>query len=191
MTGERDEAFRPWLARWGLRADGSGFTTAIGNHLLPVLWRGAPAMLKICADEEERRGGVLMAWYGGDGAAKVFEREAEAILLERVTGERSLARLSSEGEDDVATSILCNDRDQPACAASRAAPEGLVPLESWFDIFAPRGEGSGRRFRGRRSGRARLCSVHRARASPFTATFTTPTSSTAANADGWRSTPRA
>jgi streptomycin 6-kinase len=90
-------------------------------------------MLKICADEEERRGGALLAWYAGDGAAKVFEREAEAILLERVTGERTFARLASEGEDDVATSILCNTAISLHAPRPVPPPEGLVPLESWLE----------------------------------------------------------
>lgn len=89
-------------------------------------------MLKLCAKDEERRGGALMEWYGGDGAAAVFAREGDAILLERVTGGRDLVRLSSEGADDLATSILCETARRLHAPRARPAPDSLVPLEFWF-----------------------------------------------------------
>src|ERR1700722_3019341 len=97
---------QPWLDRWRLTPDGAAFTTRFGSHLAPVIQGGAPAMLKVAGSEEERRGAALMAWYGGDGAARVLAHEGEAILLERATGARSLADMARGGSDDEATQIL-------------------------------------------------------------------------------------
>ena len=47
---------------------------------------GAPAILKVSHASEEIAGGALMAWWGGDGAARVLAREGDALLLERATG---------------------------------------------------------------------------------------------------------
>jgi streptomycin 6-kinase len=47
--------FKPHLDRWHLTADGAPITTH-SSHLLPVLWQGKPAMLKLANDEAERSG---------------------------------------------------------------------------------------------------------------------------------------
>ena len=65
------------IGRWGLIADGPPLQTP-GAHLLPVLWRGQRAMLKVARVPEERPGFDLMAWWNGDGAARVFARKAPA-----------------------------------------------------------------------------------------------------------------
>jgi streptomycin 6-kinase len=74
---------QPWLDRWTLTPDGEGFTTRFGSRLLPVLARGEAAMLKIAVHEDERRGGALMEWWGGVGAARVLAREGEARTMRR------------------------------------------------------------------------------------------------------------
>jgi streptomycin 6-kinase len=47
-------------------------------------------MLKVAFNQEEREGSALMAWWNGDGAARVLAHDAEALLLERAQGSRSL-----------------------------------------------------------------------------------------------------
>ena len=125
--------FQSWLTRWRLTPDGDAFTTRFGSRLAPVRTAdGAAAMLKIAGHPEEARGGLLMAWWAGDGAAKVLAHEGDAILLERLEDGRSLAAMALGGQDDEATKVLC------ACAAKlhtpRAAPPpaSLVPLDVWF-----------------------------------------------------------
>ena len=88
-------------------------------------------MLKIAHENEERRGGRLMAWWNGDGAARVLAEDEGVLLLERATGPRSLTAMARSGRDDEATRILC--------AATRrlhdhraAPPPGLVSLDDWF-----------------------------------------------------------
>jgi streptomycin 6-kinase len=63
------------LALWRLVPDGAPVVTP-GARLLPVRQEGRPAMLKIAVETEERFGGVLMAWWDGNGAARVLAMEA-------------------------------------------------------------------------------------------------------------------
>ncbi len=130
-TDPADPAF--WLARWTLEADGALLKTH-SSLLLPVRRDGVPAMLKIAHEPEERRGSRLMAWWNGDGAARVLAEEDGVLLLERATGPRSLVAMARAGgdSDDEATRILC--------AATRrlhdrraSPPSDLVPLDVWFE----------------------------------------------------------
>ena len=122
-----------WLARWNLEAAGEPLKTP-SAVLLPVQRDGMPAMLKIAHEIEERRGGRLMAWWEGNGAARVLAEDDGVLLLERATGLRSLTAMAYAGrdEDDAATRILCD-------AAGRLhghrgeRPPSLVPLDVWFE----------------------------------------------------------
>ena len=106
-----------WLDRWGLVPDGAPFLTAVAR-LLPVRRDGRPAMLKLSAAEEEPAANALMAWWDGDGAARVLARDGGAVLLERANGTGSLAAMARGGRDDAACRILC------AVAARLHAPRG-------------------------------------------------------------------
>ena len=123
------------LARWDLVPDGEPITTP-SSLLLAVRHNGVPAMLKIAREEEERRGGALMAWWDGDGAAKVLARHGEALLLERATGPRSLAAMVTDGQDEEASRILC-DVAARLHAPRPGPPPDLVPLTRWFEALAP------------------------------------------------------
>jgi streptomycin 6-kinase len=130
--------FEPWLARWGLVADGEAIRTH-ASHLLPVLQDGAPAMLKLPEVEDERRGYLPLGYWNGDGAARLLARSGngEAMLIERATGKRSLASMARSGAegDDEATSILC-DAIAGLQKPRGPAPAGLIPLDIWFkDLF--------------------------------------------------------
>ncbi|MHB8528003.1 MAG: aminoglycoside phosphotransferase family protein [Caulobacteraceae bacterium] len=131
------------MDRWRLSPEGPSFTTKLGSHLAPVLRNGVPAMLKIASGEEEERGAALMEWWGGVGAARVLERERAALLLERVTGRRSLATMALRGQDDAAMRVLC--RVAAALHEPRAGtpPSTLVPLDTWFRALAPAAERHG------------------------------------------------
>jgi streptomycin 6-kinase len=130
---DRDAAFDDHLARWNLVADGAPITTPAGM-LLPVRQKGVPAMLKIAFEEEERRGGRLMAWWQGNGAARVLAEQDGVLLLERATGPRSLAAMARSGQDDEATRILCQTTRR--LHEHRAPlPVGLVPLDRWFEVL--------------------------------------------------------
>lgn len=127
--------FEPWMQRWGLTPDGVPFDSLSGA-LLPVRREDAPAMLKLAHAEEERRGAALLAWYGGDGAVRVLEREAEALLMERAVGTLTLGEMARNGQDDTATRILCEVAEKLHEPREDDPPESLVPLPLWFRELA-------------------------------------------------------
>lgn len=132
-----NELLQPWLARWRLRLDGAPFITPYGSHLAPVLKDGVPAMLKIAVHEEERNGALLMRWYDGIGAARVLALDGDALLLERLTGLRSLAAMACAGEDDAATRILCCVAEGLHKTRSKPPPSSLVPIDVWYRQLEP------------------------------------------------------
>lgn len=93
-----------------------------------------PVMIKVARVEEEARGSALLRWWGGRGAAPVFERDAVATLMFRATGSRDLTEMVSVGRDPAATEILTrtvvmlHDRRPPKLADGVS----LVPLQQWF-----------------------------------------------------------
>lgn len=135
--------FEPWLARWGLEADGEGFATPYArNRLLPVRRGAERAMLKLSRHEEEQRAAAVMAWWGGEGAARLLGHEGEATLLERVEGDHSLASMARSGEDDAASRILCAVGERLHAERPAPRPAGLVPLRTWLRALpaaAPQG----------------------------------------------------
>lgn len=122
--------FDDYLKRWDLRPDGEPIVTPRAQ-LLPVRQNGEPAMLKVATEPEEKFGGLLMAWWNGDGAARVLAHDDDALLLERATSGRALSDLVRDGRDDEASRIAC--RAIARLHAPRAAPRpDLVPLTHWF-----------------------------------------------------------
>lgn len=145
MTGT---SFQPWLDRWRLTPDGEAFTTEYtGSWLLPVRREGMPAILKVSPSPDEITGGALMEWWAGEGAARVLAREADALLLERAMGSRSLVAMSKDGQDEAATQIICEAVEVLHAPRERALPPTLVPLDIWFRELGPMA--AGRRACGR------------------------------------------
>ena len=71
MTEAQALSLDPWLSRWCLTPDGAAFTTHHAR-LMPVRQAGRPAMLKLTAQPDEIRGGAVMVWWAGSGAAPVL-----------------------------------------------------------------------------------------------------------------------
>ena len=131
----------PWIARWSLAPAGEPFATHT-SVLLPVLAGGEPAMLKVATVPEEERGAGILAWWGGEGAARVLALEGEAMLLERATGTRSLGEMAASGDDEEATRILC----ATAARLHERRPEppaSAVPLATWFADLEPAAQSEG------------------------------------------------
>jgi streptomycin 6-kinase len=124
-----------YCAHWNLVPDGTEIATP-SSLLLPVRRLGVPAMLKIARDEEERRGGRLMGWWQGDGAARVLLHDDTALLLERAEGSATLAAMVAEGRDDEASRVLCSV-GRRLHAARGEPPVWLEPLARWFAALAP------------------------------------------------------
>jgi len=84
-----------------------------------------------------------MEWWAGDGAARVLVREDYALLMERVVGQRSLAAMAGNGEDDQATVILCDTAAGLHALRNKPPPASLVPLDIWFRALWPRATSDG------------------------------------------------
>jgi streptomycin 6-kinase len=125
--------------RWGLTEDGDYF--ASGNSLLqPVISEGRLAMLKVPLSGTAYGGFRLLACWNGKGAAKVYHYDANALLMERAIGERSLRQMVFDGQEDEANTILCRLAEQLHSIPCRQIPE-LVTLPIWFKSL---GEAAGK-----------------------------------------------
>ena len=80
------DGFAREIARWDLTPDGAPVVTH-SSRLLPAHYQGLPAMLKV-ASGEEKDGGAILQWWDGDGAARVYALEDDAVLMERAEGPR-------------------------------------------------------------------------------------------------------
>jgi streptomycin 6-kinase len=116
--------------KWGLVDDGDVFQTTF-NLLQPVVYGGVPAMLKIPLAAEEIRGFRLLACWNGIGAAKVYQYDTDALVMERAMGERSLKQMVLAGQEDEANEIICRVADLLHSGSCNQAC-GLVPLRVWF-----------------------------------------------------------
>ena len=127
--------FNEYLVSWELVVDGDPLVTR-SSRLLPVRQHELPAMLKIALEAEEQRGGRLMTWWQGQGAARVLAQQGNALLLERATGRDALAVFARNGRDDEAARIMC-DVIAGLHARTNPPPPGLIPLSQWFEALAP------------------------------------------------------
>lgn len=127
--------FASYLDRWSLTPDGEPIITH-SSRLLPVSWAGKPAMLKISSDPAERAGGALMQWWDGDGAARVYAYDGEAVLLERAQAGRSLLDMAENGRDDEASRIICETVARLHAPRGKPLPD-LIPLRRWFRELEP------------------------------------------------------
>ncbi len=128
--------FAPYVQQWSLISDGAPIVTPAA-HLLPVRRRdGTAAMLKIVTLDEAKPGNILLEWWEGQGAARVYEMDGDAILMERALASRSLVELARSGHDDEATDILCEAIAALHAPRGKPIPE-LVPLDIWFAPLEP------------------------------------------------------
>jgi streptomycin 6-kinase len=115
---------------WGLLDDGDYFLA--GNSLLqPVLSDRRPAMLKVPLSGKGQVGFRLLDCWAGNAAINVYKYDADALLMERATGERSLRRIVLDGRESEANMIVC-EVVQQLHANACAKPADLPPLASWF-----------------------------------------------------------
>jgi len=100
-------------------------------------------MLKVAVDAEEKLGGLLMAWWDGEGAARVLARDGDAILMERANNSISLTELAQNDRDDEATHIICDAVAKLHAPRSLSPPPELIPLTRWFEALKPAAESQG------------------------------------------------
>lgn len=125
--------FQPWLDRWRLKPDGDPITSN-WSRLLPVRRDGLALMLKASMAEQEVHGSAFLAGYGGRGAVRVLEREADAVLLERADGPLSLPDIARTQGEDAAYRLLCRG-GAVLQAAPGPFPVEPIPLRAWFSVL--------------------------------------------------------
>ncbi|MFV3412352.1 aminoglycoside phosphotransferase family protein [Pseudomonas nitroreducens] len=131
----RTADFQYLLSLWKLVPEGEPIVTP-SSHLLPVRWQGRAAMIKVALDVDEQGGAHVMRWWDGEGAARVFAHEGDAVLLERAEGRRSLLHMALHGEDDQASRIACDVVRHLHRPRGKPLPE-LIDLRQWFCDLAP------------------------------------------------------
>ncbi|MFF5976731.1 aminoglycoside phosphotransferase family protein [Streptomyces sp. NPDC012769] len=88
-----------FLDRWGLRLTGPSMH-GVASLVLPVTRGGVPAALKLqLLDEESEGEPVALRTWGGEGAVRLLEHDAETgtMLLERADETRHLSTLGDSG----------------------------------------------------------------------------------------------
>ncbi|MFC7782711.1 aminoglycoside phosphotransferase family protein [Legionella taurinensis] len=128
--------FLPYIHHWNLLPDGDPIITQT-SRLLPVLYKHQPAMLKIVTLDEEQRGGELMVWWHGQGAARILAHDQQAFLMERSMAQPSLMQLVKQGNDTEASQILCGVVKQLHTASTTQPPPRLLSLSDWFKALEP------------------------------------------------------
>jgi streptomycin 6-kinase len=129
MNMNTNMIFNDFLKRWNLTADGEPIITH-SSQLLPVSYQGNKTMLKIALSEEERCGAKLMVWWNGEGAARVFIHDDNALLMERAMEAHSLVEKAHHGYDDEATQIICSVAAK--LHSKKDNPPVLLSLKTWF-----------------------------------------------------------
>ena len=126
------QVFKKHLQCWNLILDGDPILTQ-SSDLLPVIYQGQKAMLKIAKSDEEKRGNFLMAWWNGQGgAAPVFLHEGPAVLMERALGQNSLIHMAKNNQDEQATKIICAAAQKLHGIKNKNPPPSLTPLSDYF-----------------------------------------------------------
>jgi len=88
-------------------------------------------MLKVAVQDEEKAGAALMAWWQGDGAARVLAYDGAALLLERAESGTALADMARNGRDEEASQIICAVISKLHTPRPERPPP-VVDLSRWF-----------------------------------------------------------
>jgi streptomycin 6-kinase len=119
---------REICALWHLEPDGP-VTETPSSHVQRVQADGRPALLKCLEDgSDEHAAGAIMAWFGGQGSARVLRWTDSAQLLEWLDGP-PLSSLVRDGRDSEASAILA-DVVGRLHAPRPGLPAGLFPLSA-------------------------------------------------------------
>jgi streptomycin 6-kinase len=90
-------------------------------------------ILKPLAAVEERRGAMLMNWYGGEGAATVFDMHGDTIFMEWLDGGTlgDPVRAGKDDEGTIAIATVISNLHRPRADV----PDGLEPLRDRFQAL--------------------------------------------------------
>lgn len=121
-----------YLDKWQLTTIAAPFSTHSSILQAVSLVDGSAAMLKLAHNPNEKTGHQLMHWWDGQGAASVYAHDADAVLLQRATGQQSLLHMAQAGQDDQATRIICQVAGQLHAPRAKALPAQPPTIEMWF-----------------------------------------------------------
>jgi streptomycin 6-kinase len=114
---------RAHIARWRLALDGAPFETH-SSWLAPVRYGDKPALLKVFKPNSDETASATILRHWGERAVRVFEGDAAAIVIERITPAAPLSDLVAT-DDDRATHLWC---DVVEALHIRPAPAGWKDL---------------------------------------------------------------
>ncbi len=121
-----------YLKQWSAKPDGERMETP-ASWLQPVRRAGVAAMLKLLKPHsDEQNAAALLRYYDGRGAVRLFEADDNALLMERASGERSLAAMALSGRDVDAADILADTVVILHAPSGCAVPASLTPLAERF-----------------------------------------------------------
>jgi streptomycin 6-kinase len=90
-------------------------------------------MLKIFKNSsDEGNSAALLRYWNGEGAVRLYDSDAGALLLERADGPRSLTAIATSGGDERAAEILAATVATLHAHREVKAPPELTPLQEWF-----------------------------------------------------------
>jgi streptomycin 6-kinase len=93
-------------------------------------------MLKAAMADQEIAGSIVLEWFQGGGAARVFARRDNAVLMERLFGPTALSGMARAQGDGAAYAVLCEVAYKLHSAADRLPFDGLTPVEKWFEALS-------------------------------------------------------
>lgn len=128
-----DTALSRAMIEWSL-AKSSPLRETATSWIYRVEWAdGTPAALKLFKPDadEERRGAALLEWYGGKGAARVFGRNEDAVLMEWLRG-RPLSDLVRIEDDEGAAEIVAETVAALTAERDDPPPGTLIPMRKRF-----------------------------------------------------------
>lgn len=134
-----------YLEKWSLQPEGAVIVTP-SSHLYPVRYRNRSAMLKIAHDGEEKFGRLPLIYWSGQGAASVYEADADAVLMERTDSRKNLFHMAMTGSDLDVTRIICRTVARLHAPRSAPVPSDLIPLDKWFSSLEAAAPGQGGLF---------------------------------------------
>ncbi|HVZ13755.1 MAG TPA: aminoglycoside phosphotransferase family protein [Bauldia sp.] len=128
------DSLAAYLDRWALTRDGEPLVAATAT-LLPVRWRGDPALLKILSGaSDEALAARALRHFAGHGAVRVLREDRGAVLLQRAVPGSPLSALVAAGHDDEATAILAEAMLR--LHHGKRPPTGWPTLADWAEGFA-------------------------------------------------------
>ncbi len=120
--------FEPYLTAWSLVPDGEPIVTRRRTAVAGASGMASRPCSSCRTEVDERLGGIVMAWWAGEGAARVLARDGEALLLERAMGRGLAQRDGAQRAGMMRPAGSCVQRPPAFTLPSEIPPPDLTPL---------------------------------------------------------------